>query len=171
MDKEISAMAKISEAMADLESDEMLRVLQWAASKYSVEMPSLSSPLTAANGSPASEETASEDVADHSFEQVADIFVAADPKSESEKVLVVGYWLHVAQGMDTIKSSTINKHLKDLGHQVSGISKKFDTLKSQSPQLAVQLRKSGSSRQARKEYKLTKAGKDYVEKMIADSSE
>ena len=169
MDKEISAMAKVSEAMGELESDERLRVLQWAASKYEVAIRPSAQPA-GSNGYAEVDEV--EDAeggvqANGSYESVADLFVDASPSTEAEKVLVAGYWLHTTQGMESFKSHDVNKQLKNLGHRVSSINKKFDSLMNQSPQLAVQLRKSGSSQQARKEYKLTKAGKDSVESMLA----
>ena len=42
----------------------------------------------------------------------------------------------------------------------------METLKAQSPALVMQLRKSGSSQQARKKYKLTAAGKKAVELLV-----
>jgi hypothetical protein len=42
-------------------------------------------------------------------------------------------------------------------------------LKSQKPALVVQLKKSGSTKQARKKYKLTTAGKKAVEQLIGQA--
>jgi hypothetical protein len=49
---------------------------------------------------------------------------------------------------------------------VKHITSAFDTLKARKPAAVMQLKKSGSTRQARKTYKLTVAGKNAVELMI-----
>lgn len=59
-----------------------------------------------------------------------------------------------------------NKELKDLGHGVGHISEKFDALIKDKPSLVLQLKKSGSSAQGKKTYKLTNEGIKRVEAMI-----
>lgn len=173
MDPEISAMSAISSALAELDPDARARVLKWSAARFELDA-SLVVPSRAEvgreDGADASKEIAEDDLADSdSFESVEDLFVAANPQTDSLKVLVVGYWLHTGEGMSTFKSYDVNSRLKNLGHQVSSINKKFDTLKAQSPQLAIQVKKSSASKQAKKNYKLTTAGKSEVESMISGS--
>jgi hypothetical protein len=64
----------------------------------------------------------------------------------------------------------VNKELKLLGEGVPNITMAVDALRSQKPALAVQLQKSGKTRQARKTYKLTVAGIKEVERMINQGS-
>jgi hypothetical protein len=57
--------------------------------------------------------------------------------------------------------------LKNLGHGVKDITKVFSSLIATSPQQVIQTRKSGTSRQARKRYKVTKAGIARVQELLA----
>jgi hypothetical protein len=53
-----------------------------------------------------------------------------------------------------------------MGHRVPNITIAMDELQRQKPQLAVQLRKAGTTKQARKTYKITTEGIKYVEAML-----
>ena len=55
--------------------------------------------------------------------------------------------------------------LKNLGHGIPNVTKALDSLKGQSPALALQLKKAGTSQQARKTYKITVAGIKQIEAM------
>ena len=153
MDPEISAMAKVAEALEDLDESTRSRVLKWASDRFDVVLaqPALQvqQPATA-SASEISEETS--------------------PSTHPERVLVAGYWHQVIQGQSDLTSGALNKDLKDLGYAVSNISEKFDSLMGTKPQLAIQLKKSGNSRQARKKYKITKAGIDKVNQMLGASN-
>ena len=48
--------------------------------------------------------------------------------------------------------------LKNLGHGVGNITRAFDTLRASKPALTVQTRKEGSSKQARKKFRVTTEG-------------
>ncbi|NKB89197.1 MAG: hypothetical protein GKS06_13350 [Acidobacteria bacterium] len=92
--------------------------------------------------------------------------MAAAPKTQPEKVLVVGYWFQVYGAQDDIDSYSVNRELKHLGHGIPKITRAFNGLIEQRPQLAIQVRKSGKSRQARKKYRITAAGVARVEDML-----
>jgi hypothetical protein len=96
----------------------------------------------------------------------AELYDAAQPSSESDKALVGGYWLQVCQGAEGFDGFSANRELKHLGHGVGNITVAINRLKSQRPTLALQVRKSGKTRQARKTYKVTDAGIKAVEAMI-----
>lgn len=83
------------------------------------------------------------------------------------KPLVVGYWFQVLQGEQDLDGFQINKELKHLGHGVSNITTALSSLIDRKPQLVIQTRKSGNSKQARKRYRLTDAGIKAVERMLA----
>lgn len=172
MDPEIEAMAAIAEALKDLDNESRRRVLRWASDKFSVEM----SVSSVASDEPASVSTSSTNAKpeappqdDQQHESFAEFFAAANPTSESEKVLVAGYWVQEREGSSDVTSAQLNKELKHLGHSISHINHKFDTLMGAKPQLAIQLKKSGSSKQARKKYKITRAGVTKVNEMIRQS--
>jgi Transcriptional regulator PadR-like family len=85
------------------------------------------------------------------------------------RALVVGYWYQFVQGEAEFTGQTINSALKHLGYRAANITTAFDRLQAQRPALVVQVRKSGTSKQARKKYKLTNEGKRAVEQMIASA--
>jgi hypothetical protein len=101
-----------------------------------------------------------------SYGSLAELYHAADPKSEAEKGLVAGTWFQVVEGLDGLDSQTINSSLKDLGYGVGNITRAFDVLISQRPALIIQLRKAGTTKQARKLFKVTDAGIKRVLQML-----
>ena len=69
------------------------------------------------------------------------------------------------QGTNEFASGNVNADLKHIGFRVANITRTIDRLMGQRPSLVVQVRKSGSSRQARKLYKITEAGLAEIERM------
>ncbi len=163
--KEIEAIQTVAKALADLDDAAVKRVLRWAADRFGAS-DVVEEPAEGGNdlGSGSSVEPSS-------FEDVADLFSAADPGSDAERALVVGYWLQYVNGVPEFDSQTANRELKHLGHGVSNITAALTNLKGRKPQLVIQTRKSGTTKQARKKYKLTNAGKHAVEEMIRRTEE
>ena len=60
--------------------------------------------------------------------------------------------------------------MKDLGHGVGNITDALTALKEERPALILQLKKSGTSKQARKTYKLTQEGIRRVQGMMLRES-
>ena len=100
------------------------------------------------------------------FSSFAELFDAAQPKTNPEKALVAGYWLQVCQGAESFDGFAANKELKNLGHGLVNITNAIEGLKMQKPALALQLAKSGAAQQARKTYKLTVAGIKMLDAMM-----
>ena len=100
------------------------------------------------------------------FVDFADLFGAADPSTHAEKALIAGYWLQVCQGAESFDSQSANKELKNLGHGLPNITHALTSLKETKPALVQQLRKSGSSQQARKTYRVTVGVIDKVKGMV-----
>ena len=92
---------------------------------------------------------------------------ASRASTEPERSLVVAYWSQRLRVTITSKHWAVNKELKHLGHGVSNITRALDDLKGRKPQLVIQTQKSGKSKQARKLYKVTGAGKQEVAKWLA----
>jgi hypothetical protein len=65
------------------------------------------------------------------------------------------------------EAQRVNTLLKHLGLGVGNITRSLESLKSRKPQHVVQLRKSGTARQARKRYKVTAAGRDFVRELTS----
>ena len=110
---------------------------------------------------------ASSDSPQTPYSDLGELFAAASPQSEADKVLVVGYWLQFIEGSNDLSGFDVNKELKNLGHGVGNVTVSFERLKARKPAPVIQLKKSGTSKQARKTYKLTAVGKQAVEAMIA----
>lgn len=167
--QELDAMKAVAEALAPLDAAATGRVVRWAVERFGkISLPSAiehqthrSPPSIAAAGA---EGIAS---APPQFAHLADLYGAVSPSTDAERALVAGYWFQYVEELPEFGAQTINAALKDLGHRVSNITNAFAALKAQKPQLVVQLKKSGTSKQARKTYKLTAAGKKAIEDMIS----
>lgn len=80
---------------------------------------------------------------------------------------MAAYWLQVCSGQEQFSSQSVNKELQDLGHVIQNVTQAFTQLKERKkPALAIQVKKSGKSQQARKLYKLTLAGIDMVNGLL-----
>lgn len=100
------------------------------------------------------------------FDTFAELYDAANPRTNGERALVAGYWLQVCQEADSFAAASAQKELNDLGHKIPNITSAIDSMKSQKPMLLLQLKKSGNSRQARKLYKVSHQGVTRVQEMV-----
>lgn len=164
---ELEALRQIAGALAGLDDAAIGRVLRWTAERFTVG--------NALIGQGNVHETA--DVGgetpdgDHQkFADVAELLAAANPATAPDKALVVGYWVQYIEGQAEFDSFTLNRQLKDLGYGVSNITNTLGSLMTRKPQLVIQTKKSGTSQQSRKKYKLTNAGKLAVENMLGGAS-
>ncbi len=158
-EKEIKAMGTISSALEDLENDARARVLYWAMSRYGIAGAGQKTFKMAVDIDPNAASTTGE------YATFADLFDAARPNTEREKAMVAAYWLQVCESAESFQSQSLNDLLKNLGHGIGNITEALNQLKNDRPALLLQLKKSGSSRQARKTYKLTQVGTRRVEAM------
>jgi hypothetical protein len=167
-DAEFQAMQTVYAALNGLAEDARGRVIEYVSDRLGLALKSSSKPV---------DRTSEPDVADTEqsntleptsteFSSFAELYDEARPKSQSDKALVGGYWIQICQGAESFDGYSVNKELKNLGQGVPNITSALDVLKAQKPALALQLKKSGKSRQARKTYKITVAGIKSVEAMI-----
>lgn len=165
---ELTAMKAVAEALSKLDESGVRRVLRWANDAFSpktlgsMDASRAETPAAQANGVP----TATAGELRPKFDTLADLYAAADPKQDSDKALIVGYWVQVCEGEGDFDGFSVNKKLKDLGYAVSNITSAFNGLINRRPQLVIQTKKSGTTKQARKLYRLTTEGQRTVEKMI-----
>src|SRR5881628_1024573 len=158
---EINAMQKLAEAFDGLPPDAIERVLRWAAGHYGASVGPAPKGLTPRIGEGVVVEPDAP-----KFGSLAELCAAASPTTDADRALVAGYWFQVAEGAAEFSAQAVNSALKQLGHGVSNITSAFETLKTQKPALVMQLKKSGTTKQARKSYKLTVAGLNAVHQMI-----
>ncbi|MEU2047731.1 hypothetical protein [Streptomyces albidoflavus] len=171
-DPEIEAMTAVADALRDLEEDTQGRVLRWAAERHRVTL-GIPAPRNGLSETPESATTL-DDISDEEisaespkFEHFAELYHAANPKVDVDRALVAGYWFQAIREQPSFQAAQLNKELKHLGHALKHVTAALDGNQSKKPARIIQLRKSGSSRQARKTYKLTHEGLVYVQGMIA----
>ena len=187
-DPEIEAIAKSHDLFKILDDDSKIRVIQWLISKFQLN-PHPHSWAKQLNGNSLISESA--DVVSNknngeqieasdftaarvqevgqtieSFDSVAEFFAETTPNSDWEKALVVATYLQIKNNLSDFNSYDINKELKNLGHYISEISHAFDVSISKKPQLILQMRKDGNSRQGRKKYKVSAEGIKYVKSLL-----
>lgn len=100
------------------------------------------------------------------FKTFAELYDAAQPQTTAQKALLAGYWIQVCQGNETFDGHRANKELNHLGERIPNITNAVASLNAQKPSLAIQIKKSGNSQQARKTYKVTVAGENAVKAML-----
>ena len=162
--KELGAMERIAAVLDEFEDGEAearARVIQWVAGRY---------------GGPSTDKTLREGILaaphapqpgeDDGIQDLADLFDAAGPQTDADRALVVGYWLMESEGKSEFTSREVNSQLKNFGYPVANITSVFTRLMKRKPALAMQTAKTGTSRQARKRYKLTRAGHDAVDRQL-----
>ena len=163
-DREIDAMKRIAAVLdefGDGDSEARARIIQWVAARYGGQSPEharqAQKPVAPQAQRPEVEQT---------FDDLADLFVAAGPQTDADRALVVSYWLTESRGKGEFTSREVNSELKNLGYPVTNITSVFTSLMKRKPGLAMQTAKTGTSRQARKRYKITRAGHAAVERMV-----
>ncbi|MEH6525891.1 MAG: hypothetical protein V7723_07430 [Sneathiella sp.] len=165
-DKEIAAMMAITGALDAFDEDDkstVQRILRWAGDRYLVKVTGQHEPPAGLQDSG----DASDNLLGLEFSDIADLYDAARPKTDVERALVAGYWMHTGEAKSEFPSQDANSHLKNLGHGLKNITDSLNSLKAKKPALVMQTAKSGSSKQARKKYKLTTAGHTYIKSMLA----
>lgn len=169
-DAEIEAMGKVAGALGELEEDERGRVLRWVAERYGVVLAKSRGKVDEGDDDDGGdEEDAHENNGGGSrgYEHFAELYDATDPSTDAEKVLVASYWAQVINGKTSFGSRELNKELKDLGHAVSAINKAMSSNMKKKPSLILQVSRGGGSPQAQKRYKVSDAGKKWVEAKLS----
>ena len=149
---EVRALARVVDAVDGLDASAVQRVLEWAWKRF----------VGAVAPAPPAHRAA---VVEHV--DLADLYVGARPLTDADKVLVIAYWHQVNSGKENLDAQTIHGDLKNLGYGVSNVTRACSALIREKPQLMIQVKKAGSTRQARKQYRLTAAGLQRVRDKLA----
>jgi len=163
-DKEIKALTSLANALEPLDAAAVKRVLDWAAAKFGVVS-------SASNGSASDRKTSGALDSKVEYGSFADLFDAANPSTDRDKVLVAAYWLQEIEGTKEWASQPANDALKNLGHPLSNVTRALGDVQKTKPSLVMQTQKSGKSKQARKLYKLTGEGIKVVKRLLAGIKE
>jgi hypothetical protein len=167
-DPEIDAMGTVATALKDLQPEEQARVIDWASKKFGVVLAAAPRRSGGASGGAAGADEENGDAPEYG--EFAELFAAANPKTDVQKALVAGYWVQVIRNNPSFQSQELNKELKHLGHYLSHITDALDGLIDVKPQQVLQLKKAGNTRQARKTYKLSVAGINAVKAMLGKAA-
>lgn len=166
IERELSAMKTILTLLKELNRDSAERVLSWAVETFNIQpkaaMKNVQSGTTVGS--------IDNDFNDEELD-LAEFYSVLSPKTDADKALTVAYWLQVNNSSDSIDSFSINKELKNLGYGVGNITRAFDNLMKMKPQPIIQTRKDGTSKQARKSYRVTEAGKKYIQNLLKNSKD
>ncbi len=157
---ELDAMKKIAAALEPLDDAARARALQWASSRFRGP-----NALVVSGGLTRMASHGGDTTTSGAFGSFAELFDAASPTTEKDKALVAAYWVQMCQNVTSFASQSLNDLLKDLGHGVGNITEALNQLKGERPALVLQLKKSGTSKQARKTFKLTNEGAKRVSEM------
>ncbi len=168
IDEEFAAMQSVHAALEPLKPEARVRVVTYIASRLEILLDSRDAKQKTDDREREEEvvKVTKEQTEGMKFQTFAELFDATNPSSTADKALVAGYWLQVCQAAESFDGRSANNELKHLGHGLSNITNAIDSLKTQKPALALQLKKSGTSQQARKTYKITGAGIKAVENLI-----
>lgn len=167
---EIDALKTIATALTPLDEAARSRVMNWVSAKFGLKQGTPQKP--APIGAPAPAKALDREQTDTvpQGRDLPSLFASAQCGTDYEKALVVAYWFQVEQGAADVDAQDVNRELKHLGHGVSNITRCFDLLMSAKPQLVIQTRKSGTTKQARKKYRVTAEGIARLQQMVTGSS-
>ncbi|WP_429815823.1 hypothetical protein [Ensifer sp. B1-9] len=171
-DAEFKAIQTLYSALTPLEREAQARVVNYVTSLLQISVQPTASVKSASPHDVEqvdqnfSDDTSATNTGIDNYSTIAELYDAAQPKSNADKALIAGYWLQFCQGAENFDSQSANKELKHLGHGLANITAAIESLKNQKPALALQLKKTGKSQQARKVYKITVAGIKAVQGMI-----
>lgn len=158
-DPEIKAMGDVAKALEELTEDQRRNVLLYINARFKGQAPARGAATPEGDGEQAPK-----------FEAIGDFFDAVNPQTEADRVLAVAYWVQVVEGAADFESFPVNSQLKNLGHPVSNITRALDSMMDQAPRLVMQTGKSGSAKQARKRYKVTREGIKRIQTMLAQKN-
>jgi len=170
-DLELEAMAAISRALGSLREEDppaVERVLRWAYDRYGPAGPERRELAEAEPGRPREPTGGASAVAPMGPQDVHELLEAVQPADTQERILAAAYWYQVVEEQPVLAALQLNAVLRNAGHGVANITRAVNPLISARPQLMLQVRKHGTSRQARKEYKLTREGIARVRGLIEE---
>ena len=172
LSSDLEAMSKIDCALRGLDPEDTRRVLHWAVDKFGKDganlLPALGEGGTKASHShDGGANGSSSNYGEGTFGSISDLVDAVSPSSAAEHVLTATYWFQKIEGTENVTAQQVNNELKNLGSSPSNITEVFTDLIDRKPALVRQVAKSGTSKQARKKYRLTTEGIRSVENKIA----
>jgi hypothetical protein len=129
---ELDAMRGICSLLDPLDRETQQRILTWVANRCGM----AGAQLDRSPNSAVLHRDDSPQVTERSFEHPAELFEAAQPKTDAEKALVLGYWFQALQGAAAFTSRPVNDELKRIGYGVGNITRALTQLIEARPALS-----------------------------------
>jgi len=92
------------------------------------------------------------------FETIEDLFLRANAKKVSHRILLVAAYLQETGNLNEVASIDINSQLKKLGYGVGNITTLINGLLKKTPPQIIVTRKEGGTKQSRRKFKVTEKG-------------
>jgi hypothetical protein len=163
IEPELRAMITVYEALQGLDNDAKVRVIGWVLSKFQLKT---SEGFLPVDGQDSGGPLGAKKKGLVDFGSVADIFAVANPKNTADKAIVVAAYLQISKGGADISGREINKELTQMGHGIQNITRAVEPLIRKKPQLLIQTRKEGKTKQAQKKYRVTNEGFAFVKSLV-----
>lgn len=178
-DNEIQAIGIILNALKPLEQESAQRAMKYVCDRLGIVVATGQNakaiPVGAPDGSSMADSTfpaKGNSGPFDQFETLADAFSAAGPpKSGADKALLVAAFVQTKSSPNGFVTRQISDELKHLGHPLSNIADTLTKILEKRPQPMTQIRKSGSSKQAQKTFKVTTEGMKTVAEMFRGKQE
>jgi len=157
-DRELEAMAGISAIFSIFEEedqDKIDRILRWASDRFGSMNKKVYESVPLDFSSSEGDDAL---VVRDGFSDFADLFHAVSPNTDAERALAAAYWFQEFEDQREFTGREVNALLRELGHGVSNVTDALTSLMRKKPALAMQTAKKGTSKQARKRYRLTQEG-------------
>jgi hypothetical protein len=169
MDKELNAMNTALSALSDLEQDAQKRVMSWLQERLKITAPESNPPMTPGNPPVKNLPTASQ-TSIASFSSLAELLSQANTKTDLQRVLIAAAFEQEHKQKKELTGREINQELQHVGYRSTNVTRSIDSLKAKKPKLMIQTKKEGSSKQAKKKYRVTVEGIKAVQDMISKQS-
>ena len=168
VDSEFAAIQTLYMTLEPLDTDARSRIVNYVVDRLEIVLQSMpeSESIHSICDTSSEKLSTNKEAVIKTFGTFAELFDAAQPKTNSDKALIVGYWIQVCQSADNFTGQMANSELKNLGYGLSNVTDSISSLSKRKPTLIIQIKKSGTSKQARKVYKVTDAGIKAVGSMI-----
>jgi len=164
-DEEINAMQEIYSILKKIDPEAQYRVLKYISGRVGIVTAPTKPTESDKDPKPAADHEA-DGTSIEDFDSSSELLSRIDASTQADKVLAVAVFLQKKMGITELTGQQINKELFNMGHRVSNITDVITSLMERKPQLMVQLKKRGTSKQGRKDYKVTTAGINCVEQKL-----
>ncbi len=169
---ELTVMNDVAKILSTLNGDEQRRVIVWLTDYFGILDDDYSDYDFAAMDSLEPQafteyEADDEPVAEEAPDTFESFYNLVAPKTAIQKIVTAAHWLENKDGKEAWKSFEVNKLLKSVDVKVTSVSGTLGLEEKKDQPLVEVLQKSGDSMQARKTFRLSDAGRSFIEDRIA----